>query len=87
MITIEQSPVEKSTRRGKKFMRVVRAVEDGKVIRKKTVHFGDANMTIKKDFPPARKSYCARSAGIVGKDDPFSANYQSRQMWGCDELD
>lgn len=85
---IVQGPVEPSTRRDKKFMRVVKVLDaSGKVIRKKTVHFGDPNMSIKKDDPARRLSYCARSGSIKGRDDPFSANCQSRQMWGCDKLD
>jgi hypothetical protein len=88
MLTVEQGPIEKSTRKAKKFMRLVRAIDEtGKVIRKKTVHFGDPNMTIKKDDPAHQRSYCARSAGIAGAGDPFSANYQSRQMWDCDALE
>jgi hypothetical protein len=84
---IEQGPIEPSTRNDKRYMRVVRLVENGKTLRKKTVHFGDPNMTIGRDDPKRRASYCARSAGIPGYDDPFSANYQSRQMWGCDTPD
>jgi hypothetical protein len=87
MSRIVQSEVEPSTRRDKKFMRVVRLMDGDKVLRKKTVHFGDPKMSIKKDNPFAKKSYCARSGGIKGKNDPFSANYQSRQMWGCDDED
>jgi|TARA_R110002072_G_scaffold8607_2_gene43398 hypothetical protein len=47
------------------------------------VTFGDSNMTIKKSNPKNKASYCARSGGISGKDDKFSANYWSRKMWDC----
>lgn len=84
-MAIRQGKVEPSTRRDKKFMRVVEETKRGKVIRKKTVHFGDPKLSIKKDDPARWKSYCARSSGIKGADDPFSANHQSRQMWDCDK--
>ena len=63
---------------GKKF--VVKACEGGK---EKIVRFGDANMTIKKDRPARKKSYCARSAGIKGGKGKMSANYWSRKAWDC----
>jgi hypothetical protein len=43
---------------GKKF--VVKACQGGK---EKIVRFGDANMSIKKNQPARKKSYCARSGG------------------------
>lgn len=49
----------------------------------KMVRFGDPKMTIKKDQPARKKSYCARSAGIKGANDKFSANYWSRRAWNC----
>ena len=63
---------------GKKF--VVKACEDGN---EKIVRFGDANMSIKKDRPARKKSYCARSAGIKGGKGKMSANYWSRKAWDC----
>ena len=45
----------------------------------KVVHFGDASMGHNYSAP-ARKSYLARSAGIPGKDDKFSANYWARKV-------
>lgn len=63
---------------GKKF--VVRACANGK---ERVVRFGDANMTIKKNQPARKKSYCARSGGIKGKDNKLSANYWSRRAWSC----
>ena len=52
----------------------------GRVVR---VAFGDPQLSIKKNQPARKKSYCARSAGIKGKNDRTSANYWSRRMWGC----
>ncbi len=63
---------------GKKF--VVKACEGGK---EKVIRFGDAKMSIKKDQPSRKKSYCARSGGIKGKSSKMSANYWSRRAWNC----
>jgi len=63
---------------GKKF--VVKACEGGKG---KLIRFGDANMSIKKNQPARKKSYCARSAGIKGGKGKMSANYWSRKAWDC----
>jgi len=69
--------VKRSTRKGKKFM--VEACKKGAC---KTVHFGAKGYSI---APGTSKgdNYCARSSGIKGTKDPFSANYWSRKMWGC----
>jgi len=53
---------------------------DGKA---KKVNFGDKTLSIKKDQPARKKSYCARSGGIKGKGDKSSANYWSRRAWDC----
>lgn len=63
---------------GKKF--VVKACQNGQ---ERIVRFGDANMSIKKDQPSRKKSYCARSGGIKGKNNKLSANYWSRRAWSC----
>ena len=63
---------------GKKF--VVKACQGGK---EKIVRFGDANMSIKKNNPARKCSYCARSSGIKGKNNKLSANYWSRRSWNC----
>ena len=63
---------------GKKF--VVKACQGGK---EKIIRFGDVNMSIKKSQPARKKSYCARSGGIKGKNNKLSANYWSRRAWGC----
>jgi len=62
----------------KKF--VVLAKQGDKI---KVVHFGDPNMSIKKNQPARKKSYCARSGGIKGTSNKFSANYWSRKAWDC----
>ena len=50
----------------------------------KKVNFGDKTMSIKKDIPARKKSYCARSAGIKGGGkDKTKANYWSRKAWNC----
>lgn len=85
MAQIKQSAVKPSTRKDKKFMRMVEKIEDGETVKKKTVHFGDPKLSIKKNQPERKANYCARSGGIKGKDDPFSANYQSRKMWECND--
>lgn len=58
----------------------VLAVE-GNEVRK--INFGDPNMSIKKNNPARKKSYCARSGGIKGKSSKLSANYWSRKAWDC----
>lgn len=63
---------------GKKF--VVKACQNGQ---ERIVRFGDANMTIKKNQPARKKSYCARSGGIKGTNNKLSANYWSRRAWEC----
>lgn len=60
--------------------KVVKACQDGK---ERIVHFGDPNMSIKKDQPARKKSYCARSGGIKGTQNKLSANYWSRKAWNC----
>lgn len=49
----------------------------------KLVRFGDPSMPIRKDEPVRKKSYCARSSGIKGSWNIFSANFWSRDAWGC----
>ncbi len=59
-------------------------VKDPKTGNIKKVNFGDKNMTIKKDQPGRKKSYCARSKGIEGGGtDKTKANYWSRKAWDC----
>jgi len=49
----------------------------------KLVRFGAKGMSIKKNQPARKASYCARSGGIKGTSDKFSANYWSRRKWDC----
>ena len=51
--------------------------------RVKLVRFGDASMSIKKNQPSRKKSFCARSAGQGNTNNIFSANWWSRRAWGC----
>ena len=69
----------KRTPGGKKKSAVL-VKKGGKV---KIVRFGDPKMSIKKDQPARKASYCARSGGISGKDNIFSPNYWSRRAWDC----
>jgi hypothetical protein len=65
---------------GEKKKFAVKACEDGE---EKIVRFGDPDMKIKKSIPERKKSYCARSGGIKGKKNRFSANFWSRRQWDC----
>ena len=49
----------------------------------KKVTFGDPDMPIRSSNKAAKASYCARSGGIKGTNDKFSANYWSRRAWKC----
>ena len=53
---------------------------DGKA---KIVRFGDPNLSIKKDQPARKRSYCARSSGQGNLNKKDSANYWSRRAWDC----
>lgn len=53
---------------------------DGKA---KIVRFGDPKLSIKKDQPSRKKSYCARSSGQGNLTKKDSANYWSRRAWDC----
>ena len=71
--------INKPRRGGPKKFEVL-AVECDQV---KKINFGDPKMSIKKDQPARKKSYCARSGGIKGKTSKLSANYWSRKAWDC----
>lgn len=51
---------------------------DGKA---KKVEFGDKTMSIKKNDPDRKRSYCARSKPLG--NDKSKANYWSRKAWDC----
>ena len=53
---------------------------DGKA---KIVRFGDPKLSIKKDQPARKRSYCARSSGQGNLTKKDSANYWSRRAWDC----
>lgn len=65
--------IQRSDREGKKYKVNV----DGKEI-----HFGAEGYRIKPNTN-AGDSYCARSAGIKGADNPSTPNYWARQLWSC----
>ena len=48
----------------------------------KCIRFGDPNMTIKKDKPGRKKSFCARHI-CSKKKDPQTPGYQSCKKWNC----
>ena len=62
----------------KKFKVFVKDPSTGRV---KKINFGAKGMSIKKNNPDRKKSYCARSGGIKGTNNRLSANYWSRKMW------
>lgn len=64
----------------KKFKVFVRDPSSGRV---KKINFGAKGMSIKKNNPKAKKSYCARSGGIKNTNNKLSANYWSRRAWNC----
>jgi hypothetical protein len=49
----------------------------------KKVNFGDKKLSIKKDQPGRKRSYCARSGGQGNLTKKTSANYWSRRAWDC----
>jgi hypothetical protein len=51
----------------------------------KIVRFGDPNLSIKKNQPARKRSYCARSSGQGNLTKKDSANYWSRRAWNCEE--
>jgi len=53
---------------------------DGKA---KKVNFGDKKLSIKKNQPARKRSYCARSGGQGNLTNKSSANYWSRRAWDC----
>lgn len=64
-----------SDRAGKKFK--VKVCGDGK---EKLIHYGDANMTIKKDNPKRRKSFRARHR-CDQSPSKWTARYWSCKKW------
>jgi len=53
---------------------------DGKA---QKVNFGDKHLSIKKNIPARKRSYCARSSGQGNLTNKASANYWSRRAWDC----
>ena len=70
---------------GSKKFEVLAKDSSGKV---RLVRFGDkkGGLTVKKNQPDRKKSYCARSSGIRSKSGTskvHTANYWSRKQWDC----
>jgi len=51
-------------------------------VKGKIINFGAKGYRIKPGTD-AGDSYCARSNGIKGANDPSTANYWARQLWSC----
>jgi len=58
-------------------------VKDPETGNVKKVNFGDKHLSIKKDIPARKRSYCARSSGQGNLTKKTSANYWSRRAWNC----
>lgn len=58
-------------------------VRDPKTGNVKKVNFGDKTLSIKKNIPARKRSYCARSSGQGNLTDKTKANYWSRRAWEC----
>ena len=58
-------------------------VRDPKTGNVKKVNFGDKTLSIKKNIPARKRSYCARSSGQGNLSDRTKANYWSRRAWNC----
>jgi hypothetical protein len=58
-------------------------VKDPKTGNVKKVNFGDKTLSIKKNIPARKRSYCARSSGQGNLTDKTKANYWSRRAWNC----
>ena len=71
------TPMKGDVKKSKVF---VKDPETGNV---KKVNFGDKHLSIKKDIPARKKSYCARSSGQGNLTKKTSANYWSRRAWQC----
>ena len=53
-----------------------------KIVNGKCIRFGDPNMTIKKNQPGRKRSFCARHR-CSQKRDKATAGYQSCKKWSC----
>lgn len=58
-------------------------VKDPQTGNVKKVNFGDKTLSIKKNNPARKRSYCARSSGQGNLNKKTSANYWSRRAWDC----
>ena len=53
-----------------------------KLVNNKCIRFGDPHMTIKKNEPGRKRSFCARHR-CKSKRDPQTPGYQSCRKWNC----
>jgi hypothetical protein len=75
-----QVPLNKTMKGDVKKSKVYVRNEKGNVVK---VNFGDKNLSIKKNIPARKRSYCARSGGQGNLTKKTSANYWSRRAWKC----
>lgn len=75
-----QVPLNKPMKGDVKKSKVYVRNEKGNVVK---VNFGDKSLSIKKNIPARKKSYCARSSGQGNLQKKTSANYWSRRAWNC----
>lgn len=75
-----QVPLNKPMKGDVKKSKVYVRNEKGNVVK---VNFGDKSLSIKKNNPARKKSYCARSSGQGNLNKKTSANYWSRRAWNC----
>ena len=78
---------KRSTKKNKK-VRSAKKCTPGKnkkyatLVQGKCVRYGDPNMTIKKNIPARKKSFCARHKCSEARD-PTTPKYQSCKKWNC----
>ena len=77
-----RSPKRKSTRRRSRACVPGPKKKFAKVVNGKCIRFGDPNMTIKKNQPGRKRSFCARHR-CSQKTDKATPGYQSCLKWNC----
>ena len=77
-----KSPKRRSTRRRSRACVPGPKKKFAKVVNGKCIRFGDPNMTIKKNQPGRKRSFCARHR-CSQKTDKATPGYQSCLKWNC----
>ena len=77
-----KSPKRRSTRRRSRACVPGPKKKFAKVVNGKCIRFGDPNMTIKKNQPGRKRSFCARHR-CSEKTDKATPGYQSCLKWNC----